>query len=80
MKHDYKFNTLHYCFRTLIMGFPLTYDICPDAAIVPLLGVHGLVGFVIWLTAGAVSFQDKHIEEVRKNKESKDPADETEAD
>lgn len=26
------------------------------------------------------SLQDKHIEEVRKNKESKDPADETEAD
>lgn len=25
-------------------------------------------------------FQDKHVEEVRKNKESKDPADETEAD
>jgi stathmin len=28
----------------------------------------------------AAKLKDKHVEEVRKNKESKDPADETEAD
>lgn len=28
----------------------------------------------------ATKLKDKHVEEVRKNKESKDPADETEAD
>lgn len=39
-----------------------------------------LAGSFIQLMIGTVSLQDKHIEEVRKNKESKDPADETEAD
>lgn len=39
-----------------------------------------LAGFFTWLMIHTVSLQDKHIEEVRKNKESKDPADETEAD
>ncbi|XP_015412679.1 PREDICTED: stathmin [Myotis davidii] len=36
---------------------------------------------LLYLTDDIYCFlQDKHIEEVRKNKESKDPADETEAD
>ena len=61
------------------MWFPLIYNTRPDAA-VGTLGVSALAGFRIRLMTNAVSSQDKHIEEVRKNKESKDPADETEAD
>ena len=41
---------------------------------------HDLAGFFTWLVVYTISLQDKHIEEVPKNKESKDPADEIEAD
>lgn len=52
---------------------------CTDA-VLGLLRAPDFASFFIWLMIFTVSLQDKHIEEVRKNKESKDPADETEAD
>jgi len=56
----------------------MSYNVCTNADL-------GLLGAwpcrLFHLTGGyTISLQDKHIEEVRKNKESKDPADETEAD
>ena len=64
--------------ETTDLKYSCIYSECADTA----LGLWGawLAGGFIWLMTPTVSWQDKHIEEVRKNKESKDPADETEAD
>lgn len=57
----------------------MSYNVCTNADL-GLFGGMTLQAFFTWLVVYTISLQDKHIEEVRKNKESKDPADETEAD